>query len=412
VNQRPTGTTDAESSPLLEGSTDDVDKTFSLALDRELEKICSFYQLKELEIYGELDAVLKEEEQQLEDLEDLEAHSPISTRPTTARPPSPRIQRSQSAFNRGFSFGRRRRANTIDNNISEDSDEESETAPLRLAKSVDMGKLGQQPDETRSDFRSSRRRSSFFEDYNDMALSALYDTGITLKKSLISTYVSLCELKSFINLNRTGFTKVLKKYDKVVDRRLKNAYITQHVVPAYPFLETTMDQLKQNITKVEEAYAKLVTQDNLEEARRELRLHLREHVVWERNTVWREMIGIERKGQAANLGLRSTILGDPAGGASKNAGLQGDDEHLLKELLIPVGKWHLPVWLFSPSFYTILLILAVFLIILSVPILDQPEQQNCLAMVVFVSLMWATEVCLALTCLNKQLTKNRRYRFL
>jgi hypothetical protein len=34
----------------------------------------------------------------------------------------------------------------------------------------------------------------------------------------------------------------------------------------------------------------LVTKNNKQFARRELRLHLREHVVWERNTVWREMI--------------------------------------------------------------------------------------------------------------------------
>jgi hypothetical protein len=28
-----------------------------------------------------------------------------------------------------------------------------------------------------------------------------------------------------------------------------------------------------------------------------------------------------------------------------------------------------------------------------VPIMEEPEQQNCLALVVFVSLLWATEVC-------------------
>jgi phosphate transporter len=275
----------------------------------------------------------------------------------------------------------------------EDSDEESETAPLRMAKSVDMGKADRNPDDHRSDWRSSRRRSSFFEDYNDMAFSVLYDTGITIKKSLISTYVSLCELRSFSQLNKTGFSKILKKYDKILDRKLKEVYIQEHVVSAYPFQQSTMNHLTSNITKVEEAYARLITQGKVDEARRELRLHLREHVVWERNTVWREMIGIERKGQAANLGLRSTILGDAAAGASKNAGLQGDGEaDVLKELLIPVGKWHLPVWLFSPTFYTLLVILTVFLILLSIPILESPEQQNCLAMVIFVSLLWATEV--------------------
>ena len=49
------------------------------------------------------------------------------------------------------------------------------------------------------------------------------------------------------------------------------------------------------------------------------------------NTVWREMIGIERKGQAANLGIRNTMLGgdnDP-----RLARLQGDDAALaMKEI--------------------------------------------------------------------------------
>jgi phosphate transporter len=390
VNQRLTTTTnDAESSPLLEGNTeDDIDRTFSVALDRELEKICSFYQLKELEIYGELDLLLKEEEQQLQELEEV-----TNTTPTSQRPPSPRIQRSQSAFNRGFNLGRRGRSNTMNTMSEEDSDEESETVPLRMAKSVDMGKMDRNADDHRSEFRSSRRRSSFFEDYNDMAFSVLYDTGITLKRSLISNYVSLCELRSFIQLNRTGFSKILKKYDKILDRKLKDVYIQEHIVSSHPFQQSTMDRLTSNITKVEEAYAHLVTQGKLDEARRELRLHLREHVVWERNTVWREMIGVERKGQAANLGLRSTLLGDSAAGASRNAGLQGDDDAVvLNDLLIPVGKWRLPVWLFSPTFYTLLVILTIFLLLLNIPILESPEQQNCFAMVIFVSLLWATEV--------------------
>ena len=38
------------------------------------------------------------------------------------------------------------------------------------------------------------------------------------------------------------------------------------------------------------------------------------------------------------------------------------------------------------------MILAVFGVLLTVPILKKPEQQNCLAMLVLVSLLWATEV--------------------
>lgn len=56
---------DAESSPLLEGTASwkDPDTLFARKLDEELEKICSFYQLKELEIFGEIDALLQDEEE-------------------------------------------------------------------------------------------------------------------------------------------------------------------------------------------------------------------------------------------------------------------------------------------------------------------------------------------------------------
>jgi len=164
------------------------------------------------------------------------------------------------------------------------------------------------------------------------------------------------------------------------------------VKPAYPFQPSTMDRLSEQLNRVEQAYADVVTRGDLEVARRELRLHLREHVVWERNTVWREMIGIERKAQAANLGIRGTILGQENDG--KRARLQGDNEDsAMKEVQTPVGRYSCPKFLLSSTFWVLVMTIAVFLILLMVPIMEEPEQQNCLAMVVFVSLLWATEVC-------------------
>jgi phosphate transporter len=153
-----------------------------------------------------------------------------------------------------------------------------------------------------------------------------------------------------------------------------------------------MDRLGEHLARVEKAYADIVTRGDIEMARRELRLHLREHVVWERNTVWREMIGIERKAQAANLGIRGTILGsdnDP-----KKARLQGDNEDsAMKEVQTPVGRYACPKFLLSSTFWILVATIAIFAILLAVPIMEEPEQQNCLALVVFVSLLWATEVC-------------------
>ena len=158
--------------------------------------------------------------------------------------------------------------------------------------------------------RPHARRSSmvFVEDdpYSDYTVS---DSRITLKKRAISSYVSLCELRSFVQLNWTGFSKLLKKYDKTSNRNLRRTYLSERVEKEYPFLDETREALKEKISSVEEIYARTCTDGDIIAAQKELKLHLREHVVWERNTVWREMIGIERKAQAAALGIRSTLLG-------------------------------------------------------------------------------------------------------
>lgn len=313
-----------------------------------------------------------------------------------------------------FGFGSRpRRTSTMSVNSTtiDEADEDGDSsadetsamnkgrngAPVDRRKTYDAG-AGHNIDDMRSSRElpsRQRRASQAFDDYSEQAFSTLFASGMTLKKRTISLYVSLCELKSFIQLNRTGFSKVLKKYDKTLDRDLKNDYIKDRVMPAYPFKDETMKHLDANIASTEKAYAEVITKGDIGEAKRELRLHLREHVVWERNTVWREMIGIERKAQAANLGLRRTLLGgddDP-----NNARLQGDQEVLssTREVRTPLGRYRCPTWLFSSTFFTLIVILAIFVVLLVVPIMEQPEQQNCLAMLALVSMMWATEVIYA-----------------
>lgn len=98
---------------------------------------------------------------------------------------------------------------------------------------------------------SRRRASQAYDDYSDQAFSTLVASGMTLKKRTISLYVSLCELKSFIQLNKTGFSKVCKKYDKTMNRNLKSVYIKEMVAPAYPFKPVTMQHIDENIQNVE-----------------------------------------------------------------------------------------------------------------------------------------------------------------
>jgi hypothetical protein len=388
--------TDAESSPLLNGDADDPDKVFTNTLDTELERVTSFYKLKENEIFEEMEALLKDEES-------FEYHQEEYNEENENAPPGKKM-RSGSVF-KAIGFNRPRAMSGASGRSTDhgadgeddDSEDEEVDETARLRKKSPDGQRRRRrtiDEDTAASHVSPRRKTSVaFEDYNDMAFSALYEEGVSLKKRLVSVYVLLCELRSFIQLNKTGFEKVLKKYDKIMDRKLKKTYLNKYVYPAYPFQQSTMDELTRNLERMESAYAQISTKGDIVEAKRELRLHLREHVVWERNTVWREMIGIERKAQAANIGISHTLLGrDTTGGKIRR---QGDEvESDMKEVDTPIGRYRCPQWLVSRTFWILLACIAVFVVLLVVPIMEAPEQQNCLAMVIFVSLLWATEVCM------------------
>ena len=400
---------DAESSPLLNGDTDDPDKVFTNTLDAELERVTSFYALKENEIYGEMNALLKDEEL-------FEEHQDDYNEENENAPPGKKM-RSGSVF-KAIGFNRPRALSgasgrSTDHGEDDDESDEDLDETTRLRKKSPDGRRRRrhtEEDMAASHASSRRKASTVFEDYNDMAFSALYDEGLSLKKRAVSVYVLLCELRSFIQLNKTGFEKVLKKYDKIMDRKLKKTYLNKHVYPAYPFQQSTMDELTRNLERIEAAYAQIGTKGDIAEAKRELRLHLREHVVWERNTVWREMIGIERKAQAANIGITQTLLGrDTTGGKVRR---QGDEvESDMKEVDTPIGRYRCPQWLISRTFWILIACIAVFIVLLVVPIMEVPEQQNCLAMVVFVSLLWATEVCKGRVSSALKANHHRQSRF-
>lgn len=378
---------DHESRPLI--STDEPEDVFSKALGIELEKISSFYVAKEGELHDEVSQLLRDV-----------AEQPALESPTTFR------RRSDDTNRADRSSHYARTASVTDQTSDDDagdetaSEEEDETAALTHARGQSrrstMPNFAPPPMKTgpSSDIGhapSTRRHSTTFDDYGEASTvfaSALFPSTIMLKKRIIGLYVSLCELKSYVQLNRTGFTKVLKKFDKIMDKELRNAYIKANVDTAYPFKEETKKHIEGYIAEMESAYSSVVTGGDDAMAKKELRSHLREHVVWERNTVWRDLIGIERRGEAARLG--SLLLGPDSNQARR---LQGDDDKTvpMANIATPFGRLRLPAWIVNSSMLTLLLSTAAFLALLLLPIMKHPEQQNCLAMLVYVSLLWATE---------------------
>ncbi|KAK9474681.1 Sodium:sulfate symporter transmembrane region-domain-containing protein [Dipodascopsis tothii] len=216
---------------------------------------------------------------------------------------------------------------------------------------------------------------------DEEAFSPGLDLRITLKKRAIHIYVALSELQSYVQLNLTGFGKALKKFDKLLMRNLQQTYLDDPVGVSYPFLDSTRQLLADKIDAVVRIYATVSTGGDAAAARTELRLHLREYVVWERSTVWREIIGMEKK--ALKMGLT-------------NQGLLTKGEETVKlvplRLRTPLGTLNLPRQIFNSTSLILAFVVAVFVTIVLLPIFDSPEQRNCLAILVAASMLWASEV--------------------
>jgi phosphate transporter len=195
----------------------------------------------------------------------------------------------------------------------------------------------------------------------------MYDIA-ELRKRTVDLFVLLSELKSFVALNLTAFAKILKKYDKITNNNLKRYYTATYVNKAYPFQSSTKAKLNEKIQQTERAYAILATGNNLDLAIEELKTHLREHIVWERNTVWRDLIGQERRTQTVGLSdAKPSSVHTPFGT------LRITRDQVMNYLYLAVC-------------------IVVFIILLKAELFNTIEQNRCLAILVFASMLWAGEV--------------------
>lgn len=221
------------------------------------------------------------------------------------------------------------------------------------------------------------------------------DLRITFKLRLQSLFRDLSQLKEYVSLNQTGFRKILKKFDKVTESNLQKAYMKEVVSKAYPFKEETQAHLDEALQSLIPLYGKIVTRGDPTEALRQLRIQLREHVVWERNTIWREMIGLERKGWSGG-GSGGGARRASTGGAGVDKPIVKEspahaDEHVDTFVSTPVGRLRVPRWVTKETLGGTIALLA-FVGILSSNLFDRVEERNCLAILVLASIFWAMEV--------------------
>lgn len=203
-----------------------------------------------------------------------------------------------------------------------------------------------------------------------------YDTRILFKRRITTLYISFTNLRSYVDINYTGFRKIIKKYDKVTYSELKDKYLHEVVEIAPPFTQTSKDKVNECINRLVDLYARCVTHHDRAAAKQQLRLHQRENIVWERDTVWRQMIGRERRGEGSRVDLAgATLVTEP--------------EAPLVDIPTPVGHFRITGKLIWGA-----IAVAVFSVLLSVRVVETEAANNCFAILVFCTLLWASEVCI------------------
>lgn len=176
----------------------------------------------------------------------------------------------------------------------------------------------------------------------------------SLDERLMNLYLYLSKLKSFLYLNQTAFAKILKKYDKRMNAKLSTSYTNNTLLQSYPFKPSTSQHLDCLIQQVETLYNEHHSKSD------DLKTSLHETLKNDRNLIWRECIGRERRETNVVVEEEKT-----------NTGLIGFE----------MKKWiHLA------------LSLALFLYLLNSSLFEHVEQRRCFAILVFSSVLWATEV--------------------
>lgn len=135
------------------------------------------------------------------------------------------------------------------------------------------------------------------------------------------------------------------------------------------------DRLNRAIDTLVETYAHCVTKGDTSIAKRQLKMNQREHIAWERDTVWRQMIGQARRGEnepGTVRALGGTLVLEPEKG--------------LMDVKTPAGRFQVT----SKHLY-LLISIAVFIVMLNVQLVDGLEANRCLAILTFATIMWATE---------------------
>ncbi|KAG6852644.1 hypothetical protein C0991_010241 [Blastosporella zonata] len=353
-----------EQSGLLGQSS--TDAVFEPLLDKELKKITLFYEVQEKELLDQVveleqlvtaqeDAGLTGDGRYYDDDEDEEDDDDdsISRSPERRR----RISSSRRAISRDATGSSRPHRLSVSSVDTVDNERPGRSLANRIGDTI------------RDSFVSATGPDTVWTSKSDYA----YDTRLLFKRKITTLYVAVSNLKSYVEVNHSGFRKILKKYDKVTYSELKDRYMRQAVETTYPFTRDTKTQLDDGLQRLVALYTKCVTHGDKPLAAQQLKLHQRENIAWERDTVWRQMIAQQRRGEEDGEPVAMGALYKPPGPG-------------LFYIPTPLGTIRVTKKMIFKIIAGI-----IFVTLLNFPVVEGKEANRCFAILMFCTFLWATE---------------------
>jgi phosphate transporter len=161
---------------------------------------------------------------------------------------------------------------------------------------------------------------------------------------------------------------------------LKDQYLHESVEVAYPFQQKSKDRLNTALRRLLDLYMKCVTRGDHALAKQQLKLYQRENIAWERDTVWRQMIAQERRGQVEGEPTAIASLLKKSGPGLFYIGTPVGGIRVTKQML----------WKIAAA--------CIFVVLLNVKVVDTVEANRCFAILVFCTILWASEASFILFC--------------
>ncbi|OWB80539.1 hypothetical protein B5S32_g4823 [[Candida] boidinii] len=234
---------------------------------------------------------------------------------------------------------------------------------------------------------------------NETDLKPSIQHSTTFRKRVVTIFIKLSEIKSFIELNKIGFSKVCKKFDKVLNESIRNDYMESLPSNSYIFKLVTISKLDEYIDELIKIYASLTNSD-IEHSKENLKILLRDHIIWERSKVWK---GYINNINGFNIEDNEDVV---------------DDSELRNLYSMPCYKYKLPIDINLPYFYNfnrkqlkcyqieylklpkfflgwrsikIAITILVTGLLLGLKSLHDTQQKHCMALVICCAILWATE---------------------